>query len=249
MIDAKFVDFHCHLDLHKDMEASFKRCEEQRCITYTVTTTPKAFERNKAIANSTEYIKAALGLHPQLVSKRASEVTLFDDLIKTTRFIGEVGLDATRAHYSSFNMQQEVFSHILNCCSRHGDKIISVHSARCAKKVLDSIEHSGVSKNCKIVLHWFSASNSEIRRATELGCWFSVNEKMLEAKSGRELIHIVPSNRVLTETDAPFIFKQDVSNFAGDVQDTVKILSMLYNRSEKQIQESMVRNAENILAN
>jgi len=243
MNNADLVDFHCHLDLHKDMSAAFKSCDEKRCITFTVTTTPKAFTRNTNFANRTRYVKAALGLHPQLVAKRAHEVALFDELSRTTRFIGEVGLDATRMHYPSFEKQQEVFDHILRICALQGEKVISVHSARCAKKVLDSIEKSGVNKNSKVVLHWFSASASEIRRAIDLGCWFSLNERMTDVKSGIELIQLAPKERVLSETDAPFLQTGGKDILAGDMSGIINALANAYNMPRSDTKSMLVRNA------
>lgn len=247
MIDADLVDFHCHLDLHRDMDAAFKRCDARRCITFTVTTTPKAFARNAEYAKRTTYVKAALGLHPQLVSKRAAEITLFDELSKKTRFIGEIGLDATRAHYPSFDKQQEVFDHILRTCAAQGEKVISVHSARCAKKVLDGIERSGANENCKVVLHWFSAGASEIRRAVDLGCWFSVNERMMDAKSGKNLIALAPKERVLSETDAPFLQKGGEDIYAGDVYGVINALAGEYKMSEQDVKAELVQNSIEIL--
>jgi len=247
MLDAYLVDFHCHLDLHEDMAAAFKTCDDRRCITFTVTTTPKAFARNAFYASRTKYVKAALGLHPQLVSKRASEITLFDELCKKTRFIGEIGLDATRAHYPSFDKQQEVFDHILRKCASQGEKVISVHSARCAKKVLDGIESSGANENCKIVLHWFSAGRSEIRRAIDLGCWFSVNERMMDAKSGKDLIALAPKGRILSETDAPFLQKAGEDIYAGDMFGVINALTSAYKMPFQDVKAVLVRNAIDIL--
>lgn len=247
MIDADLVDFHCHLDLHEDMAAAFKRCDDRRCITFTVTTTPKAFARNASYARRTTYIKAALGLHPQLVSNRASEISLFDELSEKTRFIGEIGLDATRAHYSSFEKQQKVFDHILRKCASQGEKVISVHSARCARKVLEGIERSGANENCKIVLHWFSAGSSDIRRAIDLGCWFSVNERMMDSKSGKDLIALAPKGRILSETDAPFLQKSGEDIYAGDMFGVINALSSAYNMSLQDTKDMLVRNAIDIL--
>ncbi|MEP2980445.1 MAG: Qat anti-phage system TatD family nuclease QatD [Lentilitoribacter sp.] len=205
------VDFHCHLDLCEDMQKAYSDCDRIRCITLAVTTTPKAFVRNDTMAKRTSHVHAALGLHPQLVAQRSTEITLFEELAVSSKFIGEIGLDAGRRFYHSFDRQKQVLERALNLCSGLGDKIISLHSVRAAKHVLDALERTGAYRTCRPILHWFSASDVEIKRALDLGCFFSVNEQMLRSPRGRALLSIVPLERLLTETDAPF-----QSSFSGN---------------------------------
>ena len=55
-----------------------------------------------------------------------------------------------------------------------------------------------------VVLHWFTGSRAEARRAGALGCYFSVNAEMMRTERGRNLIADLPADRILTETDGPF---------------------------------------------
>ena len=68
------VDFHCHLDLYPDFEAAIAKAEAARIYTLTVTTTPKAWPRNYELTRHTRFVRAALGLHPQLIAERADEL-------------------------------------------------------------------------------------------------------------------------------------------------------------------------------
>ena len=247
-MNAQPVDFHCHLDLHPDMQDAYARCERLGCTTFTVTTTPKAFARNRDLAARTRRIHAALGLHPQLVAKRGREIDLFERLAPTTRFIGEIGLDAGKQHYASFEQQKRVFDRALRICARLGQKIISVHSVRCARQVLDAISRSSVHKSCQIVLHWFSSRAAEIDRAVDIGCWFSVNEKMLKTASGESLLLRVPVDRLLTETDAPFVEVEGSFVHAGDVAGVVSIISDVLDISTHDVRRMIAANAERILS-
>lgn len=241
------VDFHCHLDLCGDMEQAFSACDKMRCITLTVTTTPKAFERNRIMAGHTSHVHAALGLHPQLVAKRASEITLFEELAKTTRFIGEIGLDAGRRFYPSFDRQKEVFERAMSVCGKLGDKIISLHSVRTAKLVLDSVERTSVHQTCRPVLHWFNASNSEIRRALDLGCFFSVNEQMLLTPRGKALLLIVPLSRLLTETDAPFQSPNGEERLPGSVEGVIDQIADAYRKDVGLVKRQIMETAKTLV--
>ncbi|RWL81997.1 MAG: TatD family deoxyribonuclease [Mesorhizobium sp.] len=204
-MNEPLVDFHCHLDLFPDLEQIVRECEARRVYTLAVTTTPRAWARNRDAAAATKHVRAALGIHPQLVTTHGNEIELWEKLLPETRYVGEVGLDAGPAHFKSLPLQREVFRRVLEACAMLGDRILSVHSVRAATPVLDMIEAHLPAGRSKVVLHWFSGSRAEARRAVEMGCWFSVNVPMLRNERTASIItSVIPLDRILTETDGPF---------------------------------------------
>ncbi|EAQ22863.1 TatD-related deoxyribonuclease [Roseovarius sp. 217] len=201
------------------------------------------------MARNGHFVRAALGMHPQLVAQRASELSLFEELAPSTRYIGEVGLDAGRRFYPSFERQKIVFERVMALCARLGDKVISIHSVRTARQVLDVVEQTGAHRTCVPVLHWFNASESEIRRALDLGCYFSVNEQMLQAPKGRKLLETVPLERVLTETDAPFQSDEKGGNSPGDVRGAIRLIANAYSKDNSATEARIRRTATELLAN
>jgi TatD DNase family protein len=201
---SNLVDFHCHLDLYPDLDSAVKEAEDAGIFTLAVTTTPKAWPRNYELTRRTRHVRAGLGLHPQLVADRHAEIALWENYLPETRYVGEVGLDASPQYYRSFDLQKQVFERILKECAKAGSKILSVHSVRAATPVLDLIEACLPSGRGQVVLHWFTGSKAEGRRATELGCYFSINAAMMAKEKGRELVATLPLERLLTETDGPF---------------------------------------------
>lgn len=205
MIDSNgLVDFHCHLDLYPDHSAAVKEADAAGIFTLAVTTTPRAWPRNHELAQQTKHVRAALGLHPQLVAEHESEVVLWDRYLSQTRYVGEVGLDAGPRFFKSLDAQKRVFQHVLQRCAQAGDKIITVHSFRSAKAVLDHVETYLPPGRGKIVLHWFTGTKSEAKRALDLGCYFSINAGMLENERHASMVQVIPLDRMLTETDGPF---------------------------------------------
>jgi TatD DNase family protein len=198
------VDFHSHLDLYPDFPKILDECQANNVATLAVTTTPFAYPRNLEAAAGYPLIKTALGLHPQIVGQRHASITEFERLSSNARFIGEVGLDAGPTFYRTFSDQERIFRRIASICAEQGGKVLTVHSVRSAKKVLDILEESGAHTTCSIVFHWFSGSNSDMARALELGCFFSLNSSMIEKPPRAERIKRIPLVRMLTETDGPF---------------------------------------------
>lgn len=168
-----------------------------------VTTTPLAWEGNLALLKGQSRIRVSPGLHPELVPERHSELPLLLQLLARSRYVGEVGIDGGPNLKGHLQLQDEVFRATLSECARYGGRVISIHSRGAATEVLDAIE---ANKGIGIpVLHWFSGSQSQLARAIELGCWFSVGPGMLRSKKGASLAQLMPQDRVLTETDGPFV--------------------------------------------
>ena len=242
-----FVDFHTHLDLYPDLAGAIARCEERRTATLTVTTTPRAFARNRELAAESEFVRVALGLHPQLVKERAGELKLVERLLPETRYVGEVGLDAGPRHYRSLEQQKTVFRAILRLCAEAGDKILTVHSVRSARHVLDLVEEHLPSGRGTVVLHWFSGSTKEARRGAQLGCFFSVNERMLESPNGQRVLREIPADRLLTETDGPFVKRGSKPIAPGDVRRAIALITEIKGTPSAAVERQIIANLRNVL--
>jgi TatD DNase family protein len=154
-------------------------------------------------------------------------VTLFEHYLAEARYVGEIGLDAGPRFYRSLPDQERVFERILRACAEQGGKILSVHSIRAVGKVLGHIERALPASRGRVVLHWFTGTAAEARRAVALGCYFSINKEMLNSPKHRQLIAELPEDRLLTETDGPFVLIQGKPIRPREVADTVSQLAAL----------------------
>ncbi|WP_106755029.1 Qat anti-phage system TatD family nuclease QatD [Pannonibacter carbonis] len=241
------VDFHCHLDLYPDFEAAIAKAEAARIYTLTVTTTPKAWPRNHELTRQTRFVRAALGLHPQLIAERAGELPLWERHLSETRYVGEVGLDAGPRFYKSLDTQKQVFRRVLQCCADAGGKILTVHSVRSAAQVLDMIEEHLPRDRGTAILHWFTGSRSEAKRAVALGCYFSVNAEMVRTDRGRALVAELPTDRILTETDGPFTQVHGRPSEPSDVEATATSLARVLGLSPEAVGKKVQSNLRTLL--
>jgi len=241
------VDFHCHLDLYPDHRAAVQEAEAAGVFTLAVTTTPRAWPRNYELAQATRHVRVALGLHPQLVEKHANELALWDTYLIEALYIGEVGLDAGPRFYKSLDLQKKIFEHILRRCAEAGNKVISVHSVRTAKAVLDHIEAYLPPEQGKVVLHWFTGTKAEAKRAIEMGCYFSVNAAMFNNERHISMVSALPLERLLTETDGPFTQTGNRPSKPSDVGIVVESLSCLYGLSSLEVVSHIKSNLRRLL--
>lgn len=220
------IDFHCHLDLYPDPFAVARTCRSHDLYVLSVTTTPSAWDKSRTLSEDGDRIRVALGLHPQLAHERKGELGLFDELVRQTKYVGEIGLDG-RPELRNFQRDQaKVFDHILNSCEKAGGKILSIHSRRATAQVIERLLAHPVAG--VPILHWFSGSPAELDRAMNANCWFSVNALMLGTKKGRSLISRMPRDRVLTETDGPFAQVTGDALMPWDVHDAEKLLCEIW---------------------
>jgi len=162
----RFVDAHCHLDQYPDPKGVASACEDAQTYTIAVTNLPGAFVETDRVARGRHFVRAAAGLHPELVARYPNAVEQLLPLIDRTKYVGEVGLDYTQADAAAKRLQRGVFERVLERCESLGGRVITVHSRRAADDVVDLVrfvEHS------TIILHWFSGSQKAARRAIDVG--------------------------------------------------------------------------------
>lgn len=223
------IDFHCHVDLYPDPQSVMRACVERGIFVLSVTNTPSAWQGTVALAARVPRVRTALGLHPQLAAERIGELELFRKLLPNVRYVGEVGLDGTPEHRSSWVAQLRVFNDILDACGKARGRILSIHSRGAATAVLDTLSaHRSAGAP---VLHWFSGTQRELSRATELGCWFSVGPAMLVGAKGKALVDRMPHDRVIPESDGPFARVSELTLHPWDVESVYRDLGHLWSVS------------------
>jgi TatD DNase family protein len=226
-----YIDSHCHLDLLPNIQKEADKQDGLPIKTITVTNSPLFFEANHLLFKDCQNIRIALGLHPELVANYQSNIDVFQTHISKTRYIGEVGIDGSREHSSTFDLQVEIFNLLIELVKSEGNKIISAHSRRAGRETLEVLRNKLSGSNCKIILHWFTGTPNELKFAIDLGCYFSINHKMFESQRSRDNIRLIPKERLLTETDAPFTFDRKIKDRLTSLEISVTELAKL-NRAE-----------------
>jgi TatD DNase family protein len=238
------IDFHCHLDLYPNPEREVRDVEAARVYVLSVTTTPKAWPRTAQLAKGHKRIRTALGMHPQLAHERHDELPIFEHLLPRVRYVGEIGLDGTPGYAEHSKIQTKVFASTLDLSARMGGRILTIHSRRAVDQVLDHLSarpDAGVP-----ILHWFSGTQSQLRRAIDIGCWFSVGPAMLAGDKGRALAKAMPRDRILTETDGPFAGGPQHPLRPVDAWKAVHQLAALWDIPKKEAESQLLENLRDL---
>lgn len=239
------IDFHCHLDLYPNALQLADQVAARNRFTLVVTTSPRAWQLTSRVFAGYDNIKVALGLHPEIVSEKTGEHELLISCVSQAEFIGEVGLDGSVRYRHTFEQQESILGAVLSESERCGGKILSVHSRNAADRVLYLIE-----QHCLIsipVLHWFSGTIQETRRAVAMGCWFSVGPAMLHGAKGRRILDEMPIDRVLPETDGPFAMNGSSPYMPWDAITISSTVADAWNMTEEDVRKQFLDNLSHLL--
>lgn len=240
------IDFHAHLDIYPSPEETVLEIIKRGMYVLSVTTTPSAWRGTYSLSRKYSRIKTALGLHPQIAHERISELHLFDAYINETDYVGEIGLDFSENHSAHKDVQTKAFNHILRVCENSGGKIMSIHSRRAAAEIIDTLKtypNAGIP-----VLHWFSGNKSELLRAIDYGCWFSIGPAMIRSKRSLEMIKYIPKERILTESDGPFAQVEGKNVMPWDVQKVIPVLGSLWAMESREAEAQIYDNFREIVS-
>lgn len=237
------IDTHCHLDGYPQPMQIARQANDAGVLTICITNLPSAFTEAQARLHSLAHIRVALGLHPLLAEHHLSQRCAFQEAVNKTSYIGEIGLDFSREGYATRDTQVESLQFILESL-QDKPKFISLHSRRAERMVLDLLKHV---KRSPAVFHWYSGSLSVLDAALQDGHYFSINPAMLQSENGRRIISRIPINRVLTETDGPFVKIGGRSVIPQDVYEVEAFLAGLWGKNTKEASQQIWTNLLELL--
>ncbi len=211
-MELQSFDAHCHLGLMSNPNAVVREAITMGLGIFDCGVDPRDFATANKRASSSSNVIAGVGLHPWWIADGrcgTTEVDLLCELASRERFIGEVGLDFSPRFAGTEEIQTQAFERLCQTLSHsplHG-RALSIHAVRAAGETLDILESNGLLKGAPnsptIIFHWFSGTSDELIRARHAGSFFSINERMLTTKRGREYARQISLDRLLLETDAP----------------------------------------------
>jgi TatD DNase family protein len=237
------VDTHCHIDRYPDPMRVANRAEKEPVDTVAVTNLPSHFQLGSQHTARFRHVRMALGLHPLVAAQHRDELPLFRQLATAASYVGEIGLDFSREGKGTADAQVEVFREVLLALGKRR-VFITLHSRQAEGKVTEMLAEFGVGP---AVFHWFTGSPEHLQNAARAGHYFSVNPAMVSSAKGRSLIELMPQDRVLTETDGPYVKVGTRAAEPSDVRAVVRHLAQVWSSTEGQVEEVVFANYRSLL--
>ncbi|MCD4744075.1 MAG: TatD family hydrolase [Desulfobacteraceae bacterium] len=255
----KLFDSHSHIDdicFKKDFDAMLQRAQDASVHGIMVVginekTSKKAIELSKDHRN----LITSVGVHPHDAS------TCSDDVIKKleelalnhscVRAWGETGLDFNRMHSPS-DVQEKWFERQIYAGANLNLPMI-FHERDSDGRFLEILESANIKKR-KGVVHCFSGSKEEMFKYLDLGYYIGITGILTIKKRGqalRELALLIPEDRILIETDAPYLTPAPKKNKVrrnepGFVKHVFQKLAAIKNADEEELSGIIWQNTENL---
>ncbi len=208
------IDSHCHLDFpdfaKEGVEAVVARAKAAgvgRMLTICVRIAE--FEQVHAIARKFDNIHCTVGTHPHQAEEAPEQAVSLEKLIEYTKLpkvvgIGETGLDYFYDH-SPRDVQQKSFAKHIHAALETGLPLI-IHARDADDDIIRLLKTEGKGK-VRGVMHCFSSGQKLADAALDLGFYISLSGIVTFKKADelRAVVKSVPLNRILVETDSPYL--------------------------------------------
>ncbi|OYO03064.1 AraC family transcriptional regulator [Enemella evansiae] len=212
------IDSHCHLDTAEQVTGLDPADALERAAAVNITrivqvgTDVEGSRWAVDAARRFDTVVATVSIHPNDAA-RLGRTGLPDALAEIDRLagedrvrgVGETGLDYFRTTETELQqLQQESFAAHIAMATRH-DRTLVIHDRDAHDDILAVLDAEGVPE--RVVMHCFSGDADFARACLDRGAWLSFPGPVTyKANSAlREALRITPADRLLTETDAPYL--------------------------------------------
>jgi TatD DNase family protein len=204
-----WFDSHCHLHLVEESRPLDEVLAGARLAGVTELVTVgidvNSSERAVELADETG-VWACVGIHPSSADQLTSDArATLEAVVKKDRVVavGETGLDFYREHADPQDQGRAFRAHIE--LAKAWDKALVIHTRASVDEALGQLWQEGPPE--RLVFHCWSGDEDQLLKALELGAFisFAGNISFKNAPNLRALAREVPSERLLVETDAPFL--------------------------------------------
>lgn len=252
------IDTHCHLNMEpfkNDLDSVIRNASDNN-VKYmqTICTKLEEAQEVREIAEKYDNIYCSAGLHPCNVTndnvptpEKLLELTSYDKVIS----YGETGLDYF--HDETFKNSQKIsFISHMNASSINKLPII-VHTRDAENDTADLLKSEMNNAEFTGVIHCFTASYEFAKKALDLGLYISIAGIVTfkNAKELQETVAKLPLDRLLVETDAPYLAPmphRGKRNEPGFTMHTAKYLAGLLRKPYEEICEVTTKNAQHLFS-
>lgn len=189
----------------------------------------------------------SMGIHPfdaDIVDQQFG--SSYEELIKDANLIGEIGMDACWCD-TPFEDQERAFVMSLDLAKKYNKPII-LHTKMMEARIYEILKDYDLD----MVIHWYSC-DKYVREFIDLGCHFTVGPAIFVDENVRNMVKLLPLDRILVETDGveaiEWLFKKkfDPGNLRNILEAVINELADIKHVSFDVMSDYLLANSERLL--
>lgn len=251
MNKKKIYDFHTHISSLEVFEAYYDQdiiplinCQS-RDEFKSLMNNREAFSGDRTRVLDKVYY--SMGIHPfdaNIIGRQFG--SSYEDLIKEANLIGEIGMDACWCD-TPFEDQERAFIMSLDLAKKYNKPVI-LHTKMMEAKIYEILR----AYDLDMVIHWYSC-DKYVKEFIDLGCHFTVGPAIFVDDNVRNMVKLLPLDRILVETDGvealEWLFKKkfDPRNLRNTLEAVIQELADIKQVSFDLMSDYLLANSERLL--
>lgn len=254
----KLIDTHIHLNFpafHSDLESVVDRMREAGVVSaINIGVDDQTSRESVTLAHRFSWLWASVGVHPHSADQIDNQIDTIKSLARDPKVvaIGEIGLDyfkntvsasdQIKAFIAQLDIAIKVSKPVILHCRDSYAQVISVLEDHYIKDIGDRLPG---------VVHSFTGTSAYAQRFLKLGLYIGINNIVTYPSSTglQEAVKIIPLDRILIETDSPYLPPQQLRGERCEpsyVVEAARKIAELKGLSIKQVVEATTANAERL---
>jgi TatD DNase family protein len=247
------IDTHCHLtdpQFQSDLPQVLERARSSGVTKiinagYDLPTSRIALEQRR----THDWLFPAVGIHPnEAAAETIKDLDSIEEILKSEKVyaVGETGLDYYR-DFAPRGGQAELFIGHIRLARKYGLPLL-IHTRN---SIDDAVRILEAERFYRGVFHCFSGTEEQARRIINLGFYLGFGGVLTFSKKTREVFRVLPCERLLLETDAPFLPPQGhrgQRNEPAFIAETLRSACRLLNRPAEVAERIFEKNASELFA-
>jgi TatD DNase family protein len=247
------IDTHCHLtdpQFQSDLPQVLERARSSGVTKiinagYDLPTSRIALEQHRVH----DWLLPAVGIHPnEAAAETIKDLGSIEEILKCEKVyaVGETGLDYYR-DFAPREAQVELFIGHIRLARQYGLPLL-IHTRN---SIDDAVRVLKEERFYRGVFHCFSGTQDQARQIINLGYYLGFGGVLTFSKKTREVFRVLPFERLLLETDAPFLPPQGhrgQRNEPAYLAETMRSASQLLNRPAEVLERIFEKNASELFA-
>ena len=247
------IDIHCHLEqkaYNDDRYSIIEKCQNQLKAIITSCAHPQNFDLTLEIVEKFKnFVFATAGMHPIYIKEFSNvEINSFIEKLKINRKkfvgVGETGLDYFWVkNENQRENQKKLFTQLISLAKQLELPLI-IHSRDAYEDTIEILEQEQARN---VVMHMFGA-NKLTKRVIKNNWHISMNSIVLKSKKHKKVVRDCPINKLLIETDSPWLAPDSFLNKRNDPTSTsyiVKKVAEIKKTNFEEIDKITTENAIN----